>query len=86
MDGKEFKDKLANIRESEPDKLDLEMLKSIKNETDTETTTYKQLREDIEYSGKISLRVPKSLHKELIEKAKQEGVSLNQYALYKLAK
>lgn len=86
MDGKEFKDKLANIRESEPDKLDLEMLKSIKNETDTETTTYKQLRENIEYSGKISLRVPKSLHKELIEKAKQEGVSLNQYALYKLAK
>ena len=38
-----------------------------------------------EYSGKISLRIPKSLHKKLAEEAKEEGVSLNQYALYKLS-
>ena len=38
-----------------------------------------------EYSGKFVLRLPKTLHKMLSVKAKEEGVSLNQYALYKLA-
>lgn len=38
-----------------------------------------------EYSGKFVLRLPKSLHKLLSKRAKDEGVSLNQYALYKLA-
>ena len=39
-----------------------------------------------EYSGKLVLRLPRSLHKELKEAAAMEGVSLNQYMLYKLAK
>lgn len=38
-----------------------------------------------EYSGKFNLRLPKSLHKKLAVEAAQEGVSLNQYALYKLS-
>ncbi|MCI9627356.1 MAG: toxin-antitoxin system HicB family antitoxin [Clostridia bacterium] len=38
-----------------------------------------------DYSGKFNLRIPKSLHQELAIKAKEEGVSLNQYALYKLS-
>ena len=37
-------------------------------------------------SGKFTLRLPKSLHNRLTLEAKKEGVSLNQYALYKLAK
>jgi antitoxin HicB len=41
--------------------------------------------EEMEYNGKILVRLPKSLHKELIKKAKEEGVSLNQYIIYKLA-
>ncbi|MCP4426023.1 MAG: type II toxin-antitoxin system HicB family antitoxin [Chloroflexi bacterium] len=32
-----------------------------------------------EYSGKFSLRLPKSLHRDLAQLAKQEGTSLNQY-------
>jgi antitoxin HicB len=39
-----------------------------------------------EFSGKFVVRVPKSLHKILSKQAKQEGVSLNQYINYKLAK
>ena len=31
-----------------------------------------------EYSGKINLRMPKSLHRDLAHRAEQEGVSLNQ--------
>lgn len=37
------------------------------------------------YSGKFVVRLPKTLHQELSIKAAKEGVSLNQYALYKLA-
>lgn len=38
-----------------------------------------------EYSGKLSIRIPKELHKRLREDAKANGVSLNQYILYKLS-
>ena len=38
------------------------------------------------YSGKFVIRLPKSLHFRLAMEAEQEGVSLNQYALYKLSK
>lgn len=39
-----------------------------------------------EYSGKFNIRVPKSLHRALVEKAKEENVSLNQYINYQLAR
>ena len=38
------------------------------------------------FSGKFVLRLPKSLHARLAFEAGQEGVSLNQYALYKLSR
>lgn len=38
------------------------------------------------YSGQFKFRLPKSLHKQLSEHAKQEGVSMNQYCLYLLTK
>jgi predicted RNase H-like HicB family nuclease len=38
------------------------------------------------YSGKILARTPKSLHKALMEKAKDEGVSLNQLIVYLLSR
>lgn len=39
-----------------------------------------------DYSGQFKLRMPKSLHKALAEHSKQEGISMNQYCLYLLAK
>ena len=39
-----------------------------------------------EYSGQFKLRIPKSLHKSLAEHYKAEGISMNQYCLYLLAK
>lgn len=39
-----------------------------------------------EYSGQFKLRLPKSLHRSLAEHAKAEGVSMNQYCVYMLAK
>jgi len=41
--------------------------------------------EDEKYSGKFVLRIPKTLHAKLAMQALKDGVSLNQYALYKLS-
>ncbi|MCK4694563.1 MAG: type II toxin-antitoxin system HicB family antitoxin [Candidatus Cloacimonetes bacterium] len=41
--------------------------------------------QEVNYSGKISLRMPKSLHKKLTENAKVEGVSLNSYLVTTLS-
>jgi predicted RNase H-like HicB family nuclease len=38
-----------------------------------------------QYSGKFVLRLPKTLHARLALEAEKEGVSLNQYALYRLS-
>jgi len=39
-----------------------------------------------DYSGQFKLRIPRSLHRSLAEHSKQEGISMNQYCLYLLAK
>ena len=41
--------------------------------------------EESQYSGKFVLRIPKTLHARLAMEAEKEGVSLNQYALYRLS-
>ena len=38
-----------------------------------------------DYSGQFKLRIPKSLHKTLTERSRQEGISMNQYCLYLLS-
>jgi predicted RNase H-like HicB family nuclease len=40
--------------------------------------------DEMEYSGKFLLRVPRRLHAEMAKSAKAQGVSLNQYVLYLL--
>ena len=42
-------------------------------------------RPEEDYSGKFVVRVPKSLHRKLVEEAEREGVSLNQYINVTLA-
>lgn len=37
-------------------------------------------------SGQLRVRMPKSLHKALSEKAKEENVSLNQFIIYQLSR
>ncbi|MCL1820501.1 MAG: type II toxin-antitoxin system HicB family antitoxin [Oscillospiraceae bacterium] len=71
---------------ADPDEWDLEMLSSIAKETDHSTVTLDEMKARRECSGKLSVRIPKDLHHTLIENAKQNGVSLNQFILYKLAK
>jgi antitoxin HicB len=44
-----------------------------------------EAEKDAEYSGKFVLRLPRSMHRQLVELAEAEGVSLNQLALTFLA-
>jgi predicted RNase H-like HicB family nuclease len=44
-----------------------------------------QPADESQYSGKFVLRLPKTLHARLAREAEKEGVSLNQYALYRLS-
>lgn len=55
-------------------------------EDPADTITLEEFRAQREYSGNLMIRIPKELHRSLAESAKKNGVSLNQYALYKLAK
>lgn len=38
------------------------------------------------YSGKVNLRMPKTLHRDLARRAEEEGVSLNQFMVVALAR
>lgn len=38
------------------------------------------------YSGQFKLRLPKTLHRTLAERARAEGISMNQYCIYLLSK
>lgn len=38
-----------------------------------------------DYSGQFKLRIPKSLHRQLAEQSRREGISMNQYCLYLLS-
>ena len=39
-----------------------------------------------DYSGQFKLRIPKSLHRQLAEHPRREGISMNQYCLYLLSR
>lgn len=87
MNISDFEKKLATLPTEEPDEIDKAMLAAAEAEDDGTTMTLDDFKRSLEeYSGKLVLRIPRSLHKELKEAAEVEGVSLNQYMLYKLAK
>jgi predicted RNase H-like HicB family nuclease len=39
-----------------------------------------------DYSGQFKLRIPRSLHRSLVEHSKREGISMNQYCVYLLSR
>ena len=74
-----------NAREAEePSKEDLAAFAAAENE---DSMSFEEFKESLEgFSGKLVIRIPRSLHKALKEEASAEGVSLNTLMLYKLAK
>ncbi len=83
----DIKKKLAAIPAEEPDADDLRMIDEAARINNGSTMSLDAFMDSLEgYGGRILLRVPRSLHKRLVEEARIEGVSLNQYALYKLSR
>ncbi|MCI7478392.1 MAG: type II toxin-antitoxin system HicB family antitoxin [Selenomonadales bacterium] len=71
----------ADSREELLRELDHAKLNWIEDALDEERYIPEPLKSE-GYSGKFNLRIPKSLHQKLAIAARQEGVSLNQMALY----
>ena len=87
MTQKEFAEKLKRIPVAAPDELDAAMLADAAAEDDGTLIELDELKRELEdYSGKLVLRIPRSLHKALKEAAAVEGVTLNQYMIYKLSR
>ena len=86
MNREEFKSRLQALPVEEPDEIDTAMMEEAEKMNDGSRMTMSEFQDNLEgYSGKLVIRLPKSLHKKLKEEAKAEGVSLNQYMIYKLA-
>lgn len=87
MTPNEFYEKLKRIPVESPDELDKEMLAEAAAEDDGTLVDLNDLKRELEdYSGRLVLRIPRSLHKALKDAAAIEGVSLNQYMIYKLSR
>lgn len=87
MTAKEFEEKLKRLPVESPDDIDQAMLAEASAVDDGSTVSLEEFRKSLEeYSGRLVLRIPRSLHKSLKESAEAEGVSLNQYMLYKLSR
>ena len=85
----EIEARFAEINALEPEtptQDDLDAIARATAESPEDTVTLEEYKAQRDYSGRLLLRIPKELHKQLVEAAKENGVSLNQYALYKLAK
>ena len=71
----------------EPDEIDQAMLAEAEALNDGTAVTLEEFQRSVgDYSGRLNIRIPKSLHQRLSQEAKSDGVSLNQYILYKLAR
>lgn len=86
----EIEARFAAINAREPEELNAEEAASLaKAEAmdDGTAVSLEDFKASLEaYSGRLVLRIPRSLHKALKEAADVEGVSLNQYMLYKLSR
>lgn len=86
MNQKEFEAKLKQFPVVQPDQVDKDMLAEAEAADDGSSMELESFKDSLEeYIGKLVLRIPRSLHKRLKEQAAVEGVSLNQYMLYKLS-
>ena len=81
-----LRERLAAIPSEVPDDIDLAMIADASLEDDGTTMPLEVFKQSLAaYSGKMLVRMPKSLHRRLSEEARVEGVSINQYILYKLS-
>ena len=90
MTSKQMEQRFAEIDALPPEELtpkEQQSLAKAQAMDDGTTVTLEQFQRSVaDYSGKLNIRIPRSLHRDLAQQAKADGVSLNQYILYKLAR
>lgn len=74
--GETYKEAYENILEAMEGWLEVALERGI---------TIPEPESESQFSGKFTLRMPRSLHRRLAQKAKRENVSLNQYAIHLLS-
>lgn len=79
-------EKLARIPEAKPDTIDKAILANAQVVNDGSVMGLEEFKSAAEFSGKLNIRIPKTLHCQLSREAHRDGVSLNQYIIYKLAR
>ena len=84
LTAKEIEDRFNEIDALEPEQATEKDALAFND--DSEAVTLEDFIAAHEYSGQIRLRIPRALHKALAMEAKENGVSLNQYMVYKLSK
>ena len=86
----EIEKRFAEINAAKPEEMspaDAASLAKAEAMDDGTAVSLAELKQALEeYSGKLVLRIPRSLHKALKDAAEIEGVSLNQYIIYKLSR
>jgi predicted RNase H-like HicB family nuclease len=75
-DGATLEEAHANVREAMEGWIETKLEAGLSVPTPIDTDSY---------SGKFVVRLPRTLHRRLAVEAEKEGVSLNQYTLYKLS-
>lgn len=90
MTNQEIERRFEEIDALEPEVLTPEEARSLAEAealNDGTAVTLEEFQRSVgDYSGRLNIRIPKSLHQRLSQEAKSDGVSLNQYILYKLAR
>ncbi|MBR1497156.1 MAG: toxin-antitoxin system HicB family antitoxin [Oscillospiraceae bacterium] len=87
MTSEEFEKKLSALPAMEPDRIDRGMMAQAERINDGSKVDFEEYRQALEgASGRLVLRLPRSLHRELKKEAAAEGVSLNQYLVYTLSR
>ena len=61
------------LEPEEPTKEDIDAIAKANAENPEETVSLEEYKLQREYSGRLLLRIPKELHKQLIESAKENG-------------
>lgn len=77
-DGETIEEALENLNETKKDWFEIYLKEGIEIKEPEEIETR-------EYSGRLLLRIPKNLHRDLDNNAKQNDISLNQYLIYLLS-
>lgn len=87
MNSKELLEKLNKCPAIEPDEWEKEAIAEAKSRAGNEDLmSFHELKaKTSRANGKISVRIPRQLHIDLINDAEEQGVSLNQYISFILA-